>query len=195
MTEEKMLEVKPITRHFNDLELVRELNKAEFPRNERMPIWMLLRMTKSKKGVVDFLAFYDDDLFIGFISLFTICDLTYVALLAVNSKVQSKGYGSRILGYVKELYPDNRVTINIEVLDENAANSEQRKRRRAFYLKNGYESSGIILKMVGPALEVLISCGSTITKDELFTIAKAMYGTFTYIVMRPFSRITSVVYK
>jgi len=195
MTEEKMLEVKPITKHFADLELVRELNNSEFPRNERMPVWMLLRMTKTKKGIADFMAFYDDDLFVGFISLFTIGNLTYVALLAVNSNIQSKGYGSRILGYVKTLYPDNRVTINIEVLDENAANNKQRKRRRAFYYKNGYESSGIILKMVGPALEVLISCGSTISKDELFTIAKAMYGTFTYIVMRPFSRITSVSYK
>jgi len=169
--------------------LVCELNKSQFPKNERTPIWLALRMAKTKKGVVDFLAFYDDVQFVGFVYLFTLNGLTSVMLLAVNSAIQSKGYGRQILEHVKSLYSDNRITINIEDFDERAKNIEQRKRRKAFYIKNGYESAGFNMKLFSNGFEVLISCGHSISVDEILAMYKTIFGAFVFYILKPFVRI------
>ena len=187
-----MLEEKPVTKHFPDLDLVRKVNKTQFPLSERMPVWMLLRMARRKNGITDFLAYYDDDLFVGFTILYTIEDLTSVVILAVDGATQSKGYGSRILAHIKSIFPDNRITINIEVLDESANNSEQRIRRRNFYFKNGYESSGYVMKLIGPEYEALISNGHSIQIDEVFSLYKAMFGTFLFLLLKPLARIRRI---
>jgi len=80
----------------------------------------------------------------------------------------------------------------IEALDESAANSEQRIRRRGFYFRNGYESSGYVMKLIGPEYEALISKGHTIQIDEVFSLYKEMFGTFLFLLLRPFAHIKRI---
>lgn len=84
-----MINVKHIKKHSSDVKKIRELMTISFPDNEKIPFWFLLRRTS--KNFVDFLSFYDEDLFVGFMYLITKGDLTFVLYIAVNNKIQSKG--------------------------------------------------------------------------------------------------------
>ena len=136
---------------------------------------MVFLLSRIKKDFIDFLAYYDDDKFVGFTYLITEGDLTFIQYIAVDSTLHSKGYGSAILSQIKALYPNNRIALNLEMLDENAENTEQRIKRRAFYDKNGYEDTGIITDVHGNTLDTLI-LGGTTTVEELHVLLKKFTG-------------------
>ena len=161
---------------------MKELYTSAFPVNEQIPMPFLL--WKAKKAFVDFLAFYDEGQFVGFIYLITNNDLTLVLFVAVNSKIQSKGYGGKIMNHVKILYPNNRIILNIEALDECAGNNEQRIKRRAFYIKNGYNSSGIIVADKVATFETLITNG-TCKIEEYQALVKRFMGSVLYALRKP----------
>jgi len=190
-----MLEAKAVTKQFSDLGLIKKLIMTQFPRNERVPIRMLLWKAKaSKSSTVDFLAFYAGDLFVGFTYMFTNDDITFVAFLAVDSTIQSKGYGSQILKYVKTLYPNNRIVLGIESLDESADNYKQRVKRKEFYIKNGYESAGFKIKALGAEFEMLITGGDgSISSDECLAFyGRNIYGAFLHRIFKIFIRVTTI---
>ena len=74
--------------------------RTVFPQNEQIPMW-LLRVLAFRKNV-NFRAFYDDDQFCGV--LYTAEDNKYIFVLylAVNDRIRSKGYGTKILDWLKQ---------------------------------------------------------------------------------------------
>lgn len=76
------------------------LMRTVFPQNEQIPMW-LLRVLAFRKNV-NFRAFYDDDQFCGV--LYTAEDNKYIFVLylAVNDRIRSKGYGTKILDWLKQ---------------------------------------------------------------------------------------------
>lgn len=105
----------------------------------------LLLLLAQRKGV-DFEAYYNDGSFYGFSYVVENDDLVFILYLAVNDEVRSRGYGSRILECVRDKAGERPIVLDIEPLDPNAENYEQRKRRLAFYEKNGYFNTGLILR-------------------------------------------------
>ena len=168
-----MLEARPVKKGSPDVSKVENLINSVFPKNERMPMAFLL--SRAKKNFTDFLAYYDENEFVGFVYLATNNDITFILYIAIDSTIQSKGYGSMILSQVKAQYPNNRLVLNIQSLDEHAENNEQRIRRRAFYIKNGYEDAGIITVVHGNTLDTLI-LGGTTTIEELQVLLKKFTG-------------------
>jgi len=177
-----MLAVKPITKDSPDFEEVKQIYLSEFPRDERAPMWILL--WKAKKDSVEFLACYDEDTLIGFVYLILWEKVTFILFFAVNNKLQSKGYGSKILGLVKDRYPGNKIVLDIEILDEKAWNYEQRKRRRSFYLKNGYEPTGVIMQESSMAFELLVN-GGAFVEEELHSLFRSYLGSVIYFFNKP----------
>ncbi|MCT1578740.1 GNAT family N-acetyltransferase [Oceanobacillus kimchii] len=129
------LRLEKITKDFNDINKLKRLFIKAFPKNERLPLWFLLM--KADKDFVDFIGFYDEDDFIGFTYLITNKDLIFVLYLAIDSSQRSKGYGGAVLSKIKELYPNNRLILNIEAIISNSQNYEQRVKRKNFYIKMG----------------------------------------------------------
>ena len=76
------------------------LMRTAFPSNEQIPMW-LLRVLAFRKNV-NFRAFYDDDQFCGV--LYTAEDNKYIFVfyLAVNDRIRSKGYGTKILDWLNQ---------------------------------------------------------------------------------------------
>ena len=76
------------------------LMRTAFPPNEQIPMW-LLRVLAFRKNV-NFRAFYDDDQFCGV--LYTAEDNKYIFVLylAVDDRIRSKGYGTKILDWLKQ---------------------------------------------------------------------------------------------
>jgi len=168
-----MLEARQVIKGSLDVSNVENLMNSAFPNEEQIPMVFLL--SRAKKDFTDFLAYYDDDKFVGFTYLITDNDLTFIQYIAVDSTLQSKGYGSMILSHIKDMYPNNRVALNLEMLDENAENTEQRIKRRAFYAKNGYVDTGIITYIRGHILDTLV-LGGTTTTEELHVHLKKFTG-------------------
>ncbi len=147
------MNTKQITRNFIDLEKVEALAKEAFPPEEYLAPRELIQM--SERGEVEFLALYDEELFVGFMVISLYETLCYLFFLAIDDKFRSKGYGSQALRLLNELYPDKQQVVDFEMIDEAAPNNAQRITRKAFYMRNGYMETGKFISYLGVDYEIL----------------------------------------
>lgn len=131
--------VKEVTKTIPEYKEISNLILRAFPKNEQFPMWLLRLWAKSKN--IDFNAYFDDNTFCGISYTIQNRNMVFVLYLAVNDKIRSKGYGSAILSHLKEQYNNKPITLNVEILDENSDNYEQRVRRVEFYKRNGFQNT------------------------------------------------------
>ncbi|MCL2630613.1 MAG: GNAT family N-acetyltransferase [Firmicutes bacterium] len=168
-----MLEVKTVTKRLKEFPLIKKMLKTDFPPAEQAP--RVILMNKAKKSYTDFLAYYDNGIFVGFTYLITNKDITYLLYFAVCEDLRSKGYGAVILNYLHEKFKHNRIFLNIEEVKDGAPNPEQRIRRRNFYIKHGYESFNSFMSVRGESYEVL-TYGGNVAVSEQKSIFKLLAG-------------------
>lgn len=152
-----------VTKESEKFQEIERLYRAAFPREERVPMDTLLEAD----GPYDFIACYDGAILCGFYSALTFGDITHILFLAVEEKLRDHGYGSQILAEIGKAYAGNRVILDVEMVDPEADNNEQREQRIAFYLRNGYHHSGISYGWRGVMYEILILDG-TISEEEFW---------------------------
>ena len=152
-----------VTKESEKFPEIERLYRAAFPREERVPMDTLLEAD----GPYDFIACYDGAVLCGFYSALTFGDITHILFLAVEEKLRDHGYGSQILTEIGKAYAGNRVILDVEMVDPEADNNEQREQRIAFYLRNGYHHSGISYGWRGVMYEILILDG-TISEEEFW---------------------------
>lgn len=150
--------IKEVTFCNKDLRKIKMLYKEAFPKEERIPFWLLMLRTRFRSA--NFLAFYDKGRLCGIACLASLENLTNILYLAVDGRIRSRGYGSRILKLIRKLRPGHTITLDIETADTKADNSEQRKRRKEFYLRNGFSGSGYGYSLFGMDYEILKEHGS-----------------------------------
>ena len=136
-----------------------------FPKNERMPFFMMVLM--SKLWNTQFLSFYDGDIPCVFIYFAVNRKMIFIMFLAVNESLRAKGYGSAILKEIKNRYPDKKIMVSIEPCNDSVSDIEVRKRRKAFYRKNGYGETGYMIKLSGVVQEIMITNGDFDKKEFL----------------------------
>lgn len=130
---------------------VKSLYYTSFPKEEIVP-WWIARLYSHRKDM-DMLAWLDGDTFCGFTASVKVDGMYFVYFLAVAPELHSRGYGSAILQALQRMY--SCVCLNIEPLDEDAPNYSQRRRRFAFYQKNGFYDTGYYVWEVGGKFRVL----------------------------------------
>lgn len=126
--------------------------KKRFPPEEYLAPSKLVKMACADN--FDFLALLCEDTFVGFMVVQTYENLAYLFFLAIDAKSQGKGYGSRAIKTLQAEYPDKTHTVDFEMLDDTAPNKAQREKRRSFYLRNGYQETGLFLSYLGVNYEV-----------------------------------------
>lgn len=148
---------------------IKELICQVFPKNEQIPMWLLKVLALREN--VQFLAYYDNGVFCGL--SYTVCTdkMVFVLYLAVNDKIRSKGYGTVIIQHLKELYKNKPISLNIEAIDINADNYEQRVRRQEFYRKNGFYDTGHKIADNGELYSIL-SNGNDFNIDDYCSVIK-----------------------
>ncbi|MDO3412529.1 GNAT family N-acetyltransferase [Saccharibacillus sp. CPCC 101409] len=176
------LKTETITKNSPSLPAIRSLYESAFPPNEKAPLAILLH--KARKDFVDFLAFYDGDVQAGFAYLVAERDLVFLMYLAVEPSLRSKGYGSRILRELRQLYPGSRIVLNIEAQEPGASNAAERRRRKAFYVRNGYSGSGLLVKEFGVLYEALVQGGS-VGREEFLRLYDRFMGFPFSLLTRP----------
>lgn len=142
---------------------IKRLYLEAFPKHERMPFPLMVAM--SKLWNTQFFGFYDDGIPCGLAYWALNRKMVFVMFLAVDKSLRSKGYGSAILQEIKNRYPNKKTIISIEPCEENAPDIELRKRRKAFYLRNGYKETGYRMRLNGVEQEILITNGEFDKKE------------------------------
>ena len=152
---------------------IESLYKDAFPNSERVPFWLL--RYKAKQNNVAFNSLYENESWIGLLYTIEYRDILLVIYLAIDASCRSGGYGTKVLTALRENHPNKRIVLNIEQIDKQADNNAQRVKRKRFYEKNGYTSTGIIVEELGQPFEMLISGGS-ITSEETRQVYRSFLG-------------------
>ncbi|MDO4478709.1 MAG: GNAT family N-acetyltransferase [Lachnospiraceae bacterium] len=164
---------KKVCKSLPEYDTVRRMLKTDFPANEQIP-YFLLKMTAAIRKGVQFRALYDDDQFCGFIYTGENETHVFVLFFAVNSQIRSKGYGSKILSWLKE-ETHKTIYLNVEALDPAAPNAVQREKRVAFYAKNGITDTGYAFIDRNTLLSILSSDSEHFDIDSYVKVLRSMF--------------------
>lgn len=152
-----MITTKRIERGFADMERVEALALEAFPPEEYFPPSEAI--SRQERGEMEFWALYDGNEFVGFIVMRCFRDMAYICFLAIESDKRNRGYGSQTLAALNDIYPGKKSIVDFERLDPKAPNIEQRRHRKGFYLRNGYEQTGHYIAYNGMDFEILCRGG------------------------------------
>ena len=122
-------------------EKIKQLYETAFPLDERIPWDELMRLVKEMP--LDFTAYYDGEEFVGFIIVYPRKSFNWYWYFAVREELRGKGYGQQILAMLKEKYKGQSCVLDMESPTQDCDNIEQRKRRHAFYLRNGFRDTNV----------------------------------------------------
>lgn len=140
-----------------------KLYMASFPDSERKPFGRIVDM--SRKGKADVWYFERDGKFAGLSTTINGSEHILIDYLAIAKKGRGQGIGSAALQLLRKQYGDERVFLEIESAFDDCDNKEERVRRRAFYLKNGMKSMGVMAYLFEVKME-LLSFGCKMNYDE-----------------------------
>lgn len=127
---------KRITSDMDGFSQVESLQKEAFPLNESYSMEQILELAESDH--IEYMSFWEDGVLCGILFYNVGRTMVYLFYLAVNKEQRSKGYGGKLLAWLKESYPDKSIAANIEPTGFHADNEEQRVRRLRFYERNGF---------------------------------------------------------
>ena len=141
-----------ITETFPDLDKVERLNIEAFPEEERVPLSEYLRYTDNDDA--NFFDFYNEEEFVGFAFSIYNQKAFYVSFFAIMPHLRSHGYGQEIIEKLVEFYQRTMI-LEVERLDEECDNLEQRQSRMDFYKRNGFKTANAFLEYEGLSFEIL----------------------------------------
>ena len=144
--------------------IIRKLYETAFPVEEQIPYEDL--MILMDKMPLDFTAYYDDKEFIGFTIVYPRKTFNWFWYFAVRSELRGKGYGQQILSRLIEEYKDCMNILDMESPDQVCENPEQRKRRCAFYLRNGFRKTGVGKSFEGIDYTILMNGEGIFTLND-----------------------------
>ncbi|MBO5954219.1 MAG: GNAT family N-acetyltransferase [Oscillospiraceae bacterium] len=151
-----------------------------FPREERIP-WWLLRLNSRRKGI-DLTAWMDEDIFCGFTASVTVEGMHFVLFLAIEPALHSQGYGTAILTALRLEHAC--VCLNVELLDPTADNYAQRQRRFAFYDRNGFADTCYHVWEIGGKFRVLSTQAELDTHRYKKVFKKLTFGLWDVKLLR-----------
>ena len=157
-----MLTMKHVTSETKNLAEIRELYERAFPKNERRPFMELLSVPESPAETV---ALYDGEQFCGFAVFLNGVGISHIIYLAIEENLRNRGYSSSALQLLHEYKSGRRIMVDIELEKQNAKNNEQRRKRKQFYLRNGYKQTSIYYRWQKEDYEIL-AYGGNISEDE-----------------------------
>lgn len=139
------LTCEPILPGCPDFDRAEELYLSAFPEIERHPVEELCQACgPDSDGECEWLAFRNEDGFVGMAYMILYRHIAYVLYLAVEERSRNKNYGAGMLRVLRSRYRDRDFVLLIESLRENCSNLDIRIRRRGFYLRNGFKDTGFV---------------------------------------------------
>ena len=158
---------------------VRRLYESAFPKEEQIPWKDLMRLMKTMS--LDFTVYYEEGNLVGLTIVYPRPQFNWFWYFAVPKELRGQGIGQRILTQLIEKYGGRSNILDMESPEQVCENSEQRKRRHAFYLRNGFHDTGVGKSFKGIDYTIMMIGEGTFTQrdydliiDELHSFWKAM---------------------
>ena len=120
---------------------IKLLYETAFPKDEQIPWDDLMRLVGEMS--LDFTAYYEGEEFIGFTIVYPRKSFNWFWYFAVREELRGKGYGQQILTQLIERYKGQPFVLDMESTTQVCDNLAQRKRRQAFYLRNGFRDTHV----------------------------------------------------
>ena len=120
---------------------IKQLYEMAFPEDEQIPWDELMRLVGEMP--LDFTAYYDGENFIGFTIVYPRKSFNWFWYFAVREELRGKGYGQQILTQLIERYKGQPFVLDMESTTQVCDNLEERRKRQAFYLRNGFRDTNV----------------------------------------------------
>lgn len=157
-----MFVTKRIGPRSKDLNKIKKLYIDAFPENERFSFSMMI---KNENGHYETFAFYQDDVFCGFAILLNSLDISHIIYLATLPELRGKGLGAKALGAISRIKSSMRIIVDIERELPGNPENELRRRRKNFYLRNGYRETEVRYRWQDEYYEILVFGGELSSED------------------------------
>lgn len=139
-------------------ELIYELYMEAFPENERKPFELMVE--KCRQGMMEMLVIEGEEgQFAGLAIMILYKDIALLDYFAISPSMRGQQIGSGVLALLKERYAGRRLLIEIEDVEEEADNTGERIRRKAFYLRNGMCEMPYRVWLFGVKMQIFTSGG------------------------------------
>ena len=143
---------------------VRRLYETAFPKEEQIPWKDLMCLMKTMS--LDFIVYYEDENLVGFTVVYPRKQFNWFWYFAVPEELRGQGVGQRILTQLIEKYKGKSNILDMESPEQVCENSEQRKRRHAFYLRNGFRDTGVGKSFKGIDYTIMMNGEGTFTQSD-----------------------------
>jgi len=154
---------------------LRQLYETAFPVEEQIPFDDLAHLLKVMD--IDFTAYYHDkDTMVGFTMVLRMPKCNWGWYFAVKEELRGRGYGQQILSALLDRYRTQRpFIIDIESPSQpDAPNPEQRRRRHAFYRRNGLLDTPTSRTFDGITYTIMTSSNEPFTQQDYDEIIAAL---------------------
>ena len=139
-----------------EVQKIKQLYETAFPEDEQIQWDDLMRLVGEMP--LDFTAYYDGQVFIGFTIVYP--------RKSFNWFWRGKGYGQQILTQLIERYKGQPFVLDMESTTQVCDNLEQRKRRQAFYLRNGFRDTNVYRTYNDITMTIMMRGEGTFTMQD-----------------------------
>lgn len=150
-----------------------DLYEEAFPEVERKPKDVMEFLAEQHK--MEIYAIEDCGEFIGLAVNMKEENMALLDYFAIAPDKRNSGYGSRCIRLLLEKFHDQKYIFEIEMQDAKAENAEDRRRRKAFYLRNGLKETGLFANVYQVDFEMLTPDGS-LTFEEYTGFLERILG-------------------
>ena len=161
----------------NANEDVRCLYESAFPKEEQIPWKDLMRLMKTMS--LDFTVYYEDGNLVGLTIVYPRSQFNWFWYFAVPEELRGQGIGQCILTQLIEKYKGKSNILDMESPEQVCENSEQRKRRHAFYLRNGFRDTEVGKSFKGIDYTIMMIGEGTFTQhdyDQIINELRSYWG-------------------
>ena len=129
------------------------LYRTAFPRSERKPFGIILRM--AREGRADLWTIRHRGCFAGLAATVNGPDIVLLDYFAVKRSLRGRGVGSAALMQLEKQYAGRGFFVEIESTLEEADNRDQRQKRKEFYVNCGMAPMNTEADVFGVRMELL----------------------------------------
>ena len=122
---------------------LRRLYETAFPVEEQIPYDDLVHLLDAMD--IDYTAYYENRMLVGLTMVLQMPKYHWVWYFAMREELRGKGYGQDILNTLLNKYSNDGRAFIMDIespYQTDAPNPKQRRRRHAFYLRNGMKDTG-----------------------------------------------------
>lgn len=157
-----MVTMKLLSDAPEEVKKAKALYYRAFPKNERRSF---PELQENRFGNTEMFSFFDGETFVGMACMLNGLSISHIIYLAMDESVRGQGYGSKALQLLHQSKPGRKIMVDIEIPDEQAENAAQRRMRKKFYLRAGYEETPVRYEWRHENYEIL-SFGGQISEEE-----------------------------